>query len=372
MSQTSFEPPGGIQPNAMVLPSGENDRPGRSPVTGGEHGRCSGRQTRGRVDGQAPDRRRRRQLAPRDLSTVRREARAPRHVGVDRGDRFGGTRHGSPAVAERKAVQGVASLLVLCAEPEGLPVGGDTWLVELRAGVEPHEIGSVGLDRPDLRLREAWFGGDEVEAAAVGRPGGSAVSAPRVPGCRHAESRPSVGTDDPDRRRSQPRRRGGGDVGERGRLEGDPLPVWREGGARPERREEPRLAAGGRDDPEAATVLGVERDELAVGGPCRLDVVLAVPREGPAGASLQGPNVDLELSARHDRRGEVVAERRERREELEGADAPEGLRRTGGRRGGPGRACAAPGRREDDRHDESRKGELHPARGGGTAFHQRL
>ena len=291
----------------MVLAVRREDRPGRPPVAGREQGGWPGRQARGRVDGQAPDRRRRRQLAPGDLSSVGREARASRNVGVERRGGFGGARHGPPAVAERKAVEGVAPLLVLRAEPEGLPVGRDARLVEPRAGVEPHEVGPVGLDRPDLRLREARLGGDEVEAAAVGRPGGGAVPAPRVPGGRHAERRPAVGADDPDRRRRQARRRGGGDVGEGRRLERDPLAVGREGGARPEGREEPRLSAGGRNDPEAAAVLGVERDELAVGGPGRLDVVLAVPRQGAAGASRERPDVDLELPVRHDRRGELVS-----------------------------------------------------------------
>ena len=284
------------------------------------------------VDRQAPDGRGRRQLAPGHLPPVGREARAAR------------ARRRRTVVAASTGPAAVAPVLRRAGDGRGrspparpappnqraLPSGRDARLVEPGARVEPHEVGPVGLHRPDLRLREARLGRHEVEAGAVGRPGGRAVAPHRAPGRRHAARGPSVRVDDPDRRRGEPGRRGRGDVGEGRRLEGDALARRARTRARAEAGEEARLSPFGRNDPDAAAVLRVERDRACRPGdqagwtlflPSRVSGRPGPPERGRTWiSSFPFDMTDVASS---------VAVGRERREELEGAPAAERLRRSG-------------------------------------------
>ncbi len=348
------------------------DGPRRPAVASCEgRGRPGGERGRG-IERKAPDGRGRRQLAPGHPGAVRGEAGAVRDGRSWRRHRLGGADGGPPLLVEGDPVYRVARRFSLASEPEGPRSARDADSVDPRSGVEPHEVAAVGLHRPYLRLREARLGRDEVDAVAVGRPGGRAVAADRAPRVRHGERRPPGRVDDPDRRRSEPGRRGRRDVGERRRLERDAPAVGGEGGAGAEAREEARGASGGRHDPDPPAVLRMEGQEAAVGRPGGLHVVLAVAREGASRPAGERADVNLELPVRHHRRGELVAPGRERREELERAGSAERLRGAGGERGLRRVTAAAAGERDDEGGEDGPKVRRRPARESGSVFHRDL
>lgn len=153
---------------------------------------------------------------------------------------------------------GRRSTLLPGLEPESPRSARDADSVDPRADVEPHGVAAVGLHRPDLRLREARLGCDEVDAVTVGRPGGRAVAPDRAPRVRHGERSGASGrVHDPDRRRSEPGRGGCRDVGEGVDWNATRRPSGR-GGTGAEAREETRGASGGRHDPDPPAVLRME------------------------------------------------------------------------------------------------------------------